>query len=150
MSDTSRALVETLYFWGPMPATDLAAIAKLSQPSVQRALDKLREQQLVTWETRGRTRPVSLTSEGQACAADLVAIRDRVLQQATACLNAEEQAALAPLLDKMLTALTHSAETARHMCRFCDHDVCDGPACPVGETARALTKDRGGHHRDTA
>ncbi len=139
LSDSSRALLESLYFRGPMPATSLAAIAGLAQPSAQRALDKLRRQGLVTWDAQGRSRPVSLTGEGRDRAEALVALRDRVLRQATTALSADEQATLAPLLERMLAALTTSAEDARHMCRFCDHALCDGPACPVDEKARSLS-----------
>ncbi|TYC52961.1 MarR family transcriptional regulator [Rhodobacterales bacterium] len=146
MSDTSRALMETLYFWGPMSATQLAEIAGLTQPSAKRALDKLREAGLVEWPDAGRTRPARLTGRGRSLVVELIADRDDVLRQATSVLTREEQMTLAPLLEKMLTALTGSPEEARHMCRFCDHAICDGPLCPVGERARAL---RGAHH-DTA
>jgi len=27
---------------------------------------------------------------------------------------------------------------ARHICRFCDHGICDGPRCPVGSAATEL------------
>ncbi|MGI3168295.1 MarR family winged helix-turn-helix transcriptional regulator [Pseudooceanicola sp. C21-150M6] len=140
LSDSSRALLETLRFHAPLPATRLAAIAGLSQPATQRALDRLRDDGLVHWPDTGRTRPADLTPEGLRRADDLVATRDDVLRQATSALSAAEQAQLAPLLAKMLTTLTPSPEAARHMCRFSDHALCDGPACPVDTRARALSE----------
>lgn len=140
MSDTSRALLESLRFHGAMSATELADIAGLTQPSAKRALDRLRQDGFVDWPNAGRTRPVCLTGRGRSIVAGLVASREAVLRQATSALAREEQAQLAPLLRKMLAALTGSTKEARYMCRFCDHALCDGPACPVGEQARALQR----------
>lgn len=104
MSDTSRALLETLHFRGAMSATQLAEIAELTQPSAKRALDKLRQDGLVDWPDAGRTRPARLTKTGRILAKELVADRDAVLRQATSALAPEEREALAALLAKIRIA----------------------------------------------
>lgn len=143
LSDSSRALISTLHYWGPMSATELAGIAGLSQPAATRALDRLRREGSVDWPDSGRTRPVSLTAAGRDRARDLMGRRDAFLQKSLAALTGEERAVLSPLLERMLAGLTGSEGEARHMCRFCDHVLCDGPACPVGECVRAM---EGGPH----
>ncbi|UUX49632.1 MarR family transcriptional regulator [Nisaea acidiphila] len=137
-SESSRALLATLAHWEPVSATDLARIVGLSQPAATRALEKLRAEGLVDWPASGRTRPVNLTPHGREIAAAQEQARYDVLSDAISALSDNEQEVLETALINMLARLTESPAAARHLCRFCDHGLCDGPACPVGTRARAL------------
>lgn len=142
VSSSHHALLATLRHRGPLPVTDLAAIAGLSQPATTRALQELQRQALVEpIPTPGRQRPYRLTADGLCAARDTEEQRLGVTRALVNGLCDTERQTLDHLLTRLLTDLTPDTAGARHICRLCDHAVCAGPACPVGSQARALSKN---------
>jgi hypothetical protein len=41
------------------------------------------------------------------------------------------------VLERVLQQKPRSRTEARHACRLCDHGVCRGVACPIGESVPA-------------
>ncbi|MFX6830780.1 hypothetical protein ABTH65_19060, partial [Acinetobacter baumannii] len=50
----------------------------------------------------------------------------------------DERAPFDGMLARILAAATSSRRFARTTCRYCDHTICDGAACPIGCRAREL------------
>lgn len=134
LSATAQAILLTLRHWAPMPAAEISSIIRVSQPATARALDRLRAQSLIIWAEQGRTRPVSLTTQGRDVAASLEKSRYRLLAHTLSPLSAAESRQLARLLEKLLAGPERDRAEARYTCRFCDHRVCDGEQCPVGRS----------------
>lgn len=138
-SDSSAAALLTLLHWGKTPVTELAAVLRLSQPATTRLVAKLVEQGLVERvEAPGRLAPVRLSTKGRSRARSLQARRIARLEQAMAPLKSSDREQLDRMLSSILAGLVKNRRHARQICRLCDHDICDGPLCPVGSAARAI------------
>ncbi|SMF02045.1 DNA-binding transcriptional regulator, MarR family [Tistlia consotensis] len=137
LSPSSAAALLTLRHHGPLATTALAAILNLSQPAATRLLDRLEAEGLVARkaEAAGRSVPLALTAAGRRRAERLQAARLAASRRALEALSTAERGTLHKLLAKALGGLTEDRSQARHLCRFCDHGLCDGPACPVGSAA---------------
>lgn len=134
------AALLTLRHHGPMPTTALARILGVTQPAATRLLDRLCAEGAVarTAAPGRREGAVSLTAEGRAEAETLQSARLAALARLAAPLDAPARAALSHALDALLGAAVRDRPQARRLCRFCDHALCDGPACPVGRAAARI------------
>jgi DNA-binding MarR family transcriptional regulator len=134
-----------LRYQAPYTATALAPVLGLTQPTAARIVDGLQRDGFAMRVpgTRGRAAPVRLTGSGVALADDLQRRRIAALGGALAPLDAAERQALDQLLDRVLKPMVTSRRYARHVCRFCDHETCDGPLCPVGCAATELERAGG-------
>lgn len=136
-SPSTSAAILTLHFQAPLTGTQLSRILRLSQPATVRLLEKLVEAGLVARDMQGGGKEVqlSLTPPGKARAEAFLGSRNRALNALLAPLPPEKRKLLANLLDDMLPTAVESRADARFLCRYCDHGICDGPACPIGRRA---------------
>ena len=140
-SSSKAAILLWLYHWAPVGVVELGRVVGLSQPACTRAVDSLVEQGLADrTHLSGKEVRLELTAAGRRAARRMqqrrLAACAGLLEALTPC----EQALFATLADKLLKAPVSGRAYARHVCRFCDHAVCDGPLCPIGSQAFALEK----------
>ena len=141
VSPSAAALLLTVHHWPGITATELAAVAGVTQPTATRVLDGLERRGWLRRQARGgRTTPLRLTAAGQRQAKSLQAARLQALDRLLAPVPIPEQAAFERTLAKILAAATTSRAFARTTCRLCDHAVCDGPDCPIGTRANQLDR----------
>lgn len=132
-SPSSAAILLWLTYWPPMSVSELGKVLRLSQPACSRAIDRLVDAGLVRKSDSGsRETWVEILPAGRAEARRLQARRLSAFGGMLGALTKSEQAEFTNLLDKLLAGVITSRADARHICRFCDHGVCDGPLCPVG------------------
>jgi MarR family transcriptional repressor of emrRAB len=85
-----------------------------------------------------RSHALRLTAAGRAAAQRIRDTRQDVLQRALAPLDDAAIAQLGKLLEPVLAALPADRDAARHLCRLCDHAVCDNAnACPADHAVTA-------------
>ncbi len=139
LSPSAAAVLLTLHHHSPLTTAELAQIISIAQPTVTRMVSGLAAQGLIRREERaGRITPLTLTAEGDKRALALQAARAAAIAPLLAVLAPDERAALDAMLGRILAAATPSRRFARTTCRYCDHTICDGPACPIGTRAREL------------
>ena len=137
-SRSAAACLLTLGHFAPMTTSALARRLGISQPTAVRVVDGLARADLVERAPRvGRSAPLGLTRAGRALAARVQAERLSRIGALLAPLAAAEQAELGRLLAKILRAAPSDRAEAQRSCRLCAHDLCDGPACPLGSGADA-------------
>ncbi|MDY7104927.1 MAG: MarR family transcriptional regulator [Actinomycetota bacterium] len=141
-SASATAVVLTLLHHGPMTTTELARIIGVRQPTAHRLVGHLVDDGLVERRGGGRRVELRLTRRGRAATHRSQRARVEVVEGLLGVLSAEELAFLDDAVSRVLAAATPDRATARNLCRFCDHAVCDGPACPVGMAATARERDR--------
>jgi DNA-binding MarR family transcriptional regulator len=131
-----------LRYQAPYTATALAPVLGLTQPTAARIVDGLQRDGLAERVpgAHGRAAPLRLTAKGTALADDLQRRRIAACARALAPLDAAECRTLDGLLDRVLQPMVTGRRYARHICRFCDHETCDGPLCPVGCAATQLER----------
>ena len=116
----------------------LAQTVGLTHSATVRLVDRLARDGLV--ERRGgmdgRSVGLHLTRRGAARRRAVLKGRHQVLSEALAALPAGDQAALTPLIEALLGAMTRDRQQADHICRLCDEDVCPEKICPVECAAR--------------
>lgn len=135
VSPSGAAALLTLLHRAPLTTTELARIVGVSQPAGVRLLDGLVAKGLVMRRrSGGREVPLELTPEGRDRASRLQAGRLARLNDALSVLSAEEREAFGSMAARMLAADRRTRAEARHLCRYCAHDICRGAACPVGST----------------
>mgnify|MGYP001369273973 CR=1 len=138
LSSSAVAALLTLWHRGPLSATELAEMFRVRQPTAHRLIRNLFEKGLVSRNPTGsRTIRFALSTSGRRRAADIQAHRLAAVDELLSVLNDQERAALDGLVSRVLAAATPDRRTARFMCRFCEHSVCDGPDCPVGSAVGA-------------
>jgi DNA-binding MarR family transcriptional regulator len=138
-SASTAAILAWLHHWAPIGVVELARVVGLTQPACTRALDKLVERGLVERTMlSGKEVRLALSARGHAQARQLQQRRQQACATLLQALSPAEQAQFARLADKLLQAPVTDRAYARQVCRFCDHAVCDGPACPIGCRATAL------------
>jgi len=138
-SRSAAAALQTLRYWGPLTATELARILGVSQPTMVRVVGGLISQRLA--KRRGkqaRSVAIELTAAGRGEAGRLQRARLAGVAKLLRALDAEQARSFEVSMDLLLSAVTDGRAAARRICRFCAHDICDGPACPVGARATAL------------
>lgn len=140
LAPSAAATLLWLRHWSPRTATEMAPILGLTQPTAQRIVDALLRDGLAARAkgVRGRAAPIELTAKGRKLAATLQARRLAAFTRALAPLGAGDRQVLGRLLDGLLRPMVGGRAYARHICRFCDHGICDGPLCPVGSAATEL------------
>jgi DNA-binding MarR family transcriptional regulator len=138
-SPSTAAILLWLNHWAPTGVVELARVVGLTQPACTRALDKLVERGLVERTAlSGKEVRLALSARGRTQARQLQQRRQQACAALLQVLSADEQAQFARLATKLLQAPVTDRTYARNVCRFCDHAVCDGPACPIGCRATAL------------
>ena len=123
---------------------DLRSAIGLTHSGAVRLVDRLAESGLV--ERRpgqdGRSVAVMLTPRGRRVAERTMAARAAVIDELLDRLGPAERAALVPLLERLVGAVTERRLAARvagrppsggWLCRLCDFDACGRPAgrCPA-------------------
>lgn len=147
-SESTASALLSLLHRSSLTVTELASVLQLAQPSVTRLIDKLEQGGLIKRLTpSGKRVPVALSTKGQAAAQAIQDNRLGSFADFCAVLDDAERAALDGILSKLLAVRVTSRRHARHICRQCDHAVCDGPSCPVGCAAAALD-DKGSRNVD--
>jgi DNA-binding MarR family transcriptional regulator len=133
MSDSSAAALMTLHHLGAITASVLAPVLGLTQPATVRLIERLEAAGLAARGRRqGRHVPLTLTSKGRRQARRLNERRAARAAARLDVLTLEERGALDRLVTKLLRGAARSRVEARHLCRFCDHEICRGDDCPVG------------------
>lgn len=119
-------------------ATALAQVLGITQSVAARLADDLQREGLVDKRPgrTGRDVALHLTPAGEALRARLLAARATAAAEVLAALDSPAQAALAPVIDRLLAALTPDRRTADHICRFCDEVACGAEDCPVERAAQ--------------
>jgi MarR family transcriptional regulator, negative regulator of the multidrug operon emrRAB len=82
-----------------------------------------------------RSIAVRLTTAGRREARAVLAARAELLDRAVAGLTERERRSLTIVLEKMLSAVTHSRQQAELVCRLCDLTACPQAECPVEQAA---------------
>jgi DNA-binding MarR family transcriptional regulator len=138
-SRSAAAALQTLRYWGPLTATELARILGVSQPTMVRVVDGLiRERLVIRRGKQARRVALELTRAGRSEAERLRRARLADVSSLLSALDVEQARSFEVSVDLLLAAITDGRPTARRICRFCAHDICDGPACPVGSRATTL------------
>ena len=138
-SHSAAAILQTLLYWGPLTATELARIIGVTQPTAVRVVGGLINEGLVKRHRKhARSVELELSKSGHAEAKRVRHVRLTEGAKLARVLNPTQRQSLETLVDLLLTSATDSRATARRICRFCAHDVCDGPVCPAGMRATIL------------
>jgi MarR family transcriptional regulator, negative regulator of the multidrug operon emrRAB len=151
LADAQRAAVEGVSGQGAAAPAALVALDKypgetvrffepilgLTQSGTVRLIDRLVDDGLVRRAPGrdGRTVALDLTAAGRRAAARVARARAQTMAAALAGLERDELAALERTLEKVLARFPVNRDDARHLCRLCDIDVCEG--CPVDAAATA-------------
>jgi MarR family transcriptional repressor of emrRAB len=128
------ALVALNGWLGGTTVDGLARVLHLTHSGTVRLADRLERDGLVERRagTDGRTRALHVTAAGARAAERLQGERFAALEDVLAGLGADGRAALVPLLERMLGAMTPDHAAAGRICRLCDPGVCGHPErCPV-------------------
>ncbi|GGF27822.1 hypothetical protein GCM10011611_37270 [Aliidongia dinghuensis] len=148
-SRSSVAALQTLLHWGPLTATELARILGVAQPTMVRVAGSLiREGLVMRRDKEARNVALELTRAGQSEAERLRRVRLVEMAQLLGALDGEQRRSLDGLVDLLLAAATNGRATARCICRFCAHGICEGAACPVGSRATVLDGEFKERRRD--
>ena len=135
LSASSAATLLTLMAKEAMSTTELARIVDRSQPATARLVDKLVSEGFINrQEKRGREIDLKLTTAGRRRATKLQKQRLQISASLLERLSPAERGVFDRMIDKLLENLAKTRAEARHICRFCDHGPCTGPACPVGRS----------------
>ncbi len=113
----------------------LSRVLGLTHSATVRMVDRLEQRGWVRRDrggSDGRTASLTLTSTGRATFRRLLKARNTALNQVTDVLEHPDNETLQKLLAKMLASLPRNRADARHICRMCEHGVCLGARCPVG------------------
>jgi len=140
---TSAAALASLSVRGPMNIEWLRRILGITHSACVRLVDRLEEGRLVYRRPAADRRAVELelTAGGQQAARELLQSRTDVIAAALAPLSPTEHAELERLVAKVLGAITVNRTNARHICRLCDHALCEREgACPVDAAATELER----------
>jgi DNA-binding MarR family transcriptional regulator len=115
----------------------------LSHSGAVRLVARLEDRGWIQREARsdGRKVGLQLTGSGRRMHDQLLAARRRLLEAALRPLSAKQRSSLEEALDALLRALPGDRTDAWHICRYCEHRVCRGDACPVG-SAGGVTEER--------
>ena len=115
----------------------LAPIIGFTPSAAVRLVERLEAVRLVRREQGEDKRQIrlSLTPKGSALRTRLLRARSAVIEKATASLDPRQVAELEAIVEAMLTSLTEGRESADHICRLCDENVCTPDTCPVEREA---------------
>lgn len=144
-TDLNPSITATILTLGQHDAQSLsqmAVVAGITHSAMVRLIDGLERKGLVTRGT-GRDRRevvISLTEAGQTLYATLRQVQTQVISPLTDGLSAQQKAVLETAMTHILSRLTLGRDSADHICRFCDEDVCHQGHCPVERQAQRLAK----------
>ena len=143
LSPRAASILITLRSRGALAISRIGAIAGIAQPTATRLIDGLEKSGHVERLPRdGRVVVVALTETGTEAAEKLQRARLDVVQRFIDPLDPHEREMLGGLIEKMIVANTESRTDARTTCRYCDHSVCHGDACPINRRATELESRR--------
>jgi len=141
-SSTGVAILCSLRRHGSMTATRLARIIGVSQPTCVRVVDGLAADGLLTRGPKaGRDVALNLTAAGDAEAQRLGRARLAAIMPLFDDMSLGEGVTLGMMIARIMAAATTGVESAQRNCRLCDHEVCAGPACPVGARAAEFSAE---------
>ena len=128
---------------GADPGLSVGALAQtvgLTHSATVRLVDRLARDELVERRggTDGRSVGLHLTRRGIARRRAILKGRNQILSEALAALPVNDQAALTPLIEALLGAITQDRQQADHICRLCDEDICPEATCPVESAAQRV------------
>ena len=140
---TSAAVLCALHTFAPGASIDeLRRVLGLSHSGGVRIVGRLEQEGLVVRAADpadARALRIDLTAAGRAEADRILRARRAAMEDLLGALDATEQAALAPLLERLLHAATGGVDDARHICRMCEPGVCGHPdRCPVTQALVAV------------
>ena len=116
----------------------LRHVLGISQPAAVRIADRLAAAGQLERRRGGdrRTLALHLTAEGDRAATAILQRRSERLRELLSALDEREQAALTPLLERLVSALASDRAGALRTCRLCDRAACtSAPGCPLEHTA---------------
>lgn len=118
------------------PVEHLRRVLGISQPATVRVVDRLASEGLVERRPGAdrRTLALHLTPAGERAAAEVLAQRAESLRAMLSALEPSEQAALVPLLERLVSSLADDRPGALHVCRLCDREACTRDGCPMDHT----------------
>jgi len=137
-TNSDSAALITLLDRGALTVDFLRRVVGLSHSATVRLVDRLSARRFVERGPGrdGRSIAVRLTPRGRRVATRLRQEREHALATSLATLDAGERAHLGSLIEKVLAGLTTDRWQARHICRLCDHGLCqDARGCPVDQAA---------------
>lgn len=135
LDETAAAALLTVAAHPGQPISDLAAGLGVTHSGAVRTADRLQDLGLVERYHPADDRRVTRlkpTSRGAALADQALSARRTAL---AGLLEQVDQAlipALGQAIEAILRGLPGSRHDAWHICRLCEHAVCQGTACPVG------------------
>ena len=116
---------------------ELRRVLGVSQPAAVRVVNRLVAEELVERRSGSdrRTLALHLTMAGERAASELLSRRTQSLRALLEVLGPDEQAALEPLLERLVAALAEDRPGALRVCRLCDRPACTSePGCPLDHT----------------
>jgi DNA-binding MarR family transcriptional regulator len=134
---SSPAALVHLQAYPGEPVEALRRVLGVSQPAAVRIVDRLAAEGLVERRPgpNRRTLALHLTDAGDRAARELLGRRTESLRSLLDALDLGEQAALEPLLERLVAALADDRPQAVRVCRLCDRPSCtSGPGCPLDHT----------------
>jgi DNA-binding MarR family transcriptional regulator len=131
------AAIVALDTWPDRSVDFLSRVLGLTHPGAVRLAERLAADRLLERRTGAdrRTAALRLTARGRAVARRARASRYRVLAGFARNLTPADRRALEAILDRALRRGRRVRVQAQRACRFCDHSVCRGNACPIGASA---------------
>lgn len=122
---------------GTRPGLTIASLSKIvgkQHSTTVRLVGQLELSRLVrraVSEDDARRVELYLTTAGSKRFKAIQKARLEVLGRRLSMLSASNQRTLHELLDDLLESVAVDLDSARHICRFCDHGICRGAMCPV-------------------
>lgn len=117
---------------------DLAGTLGSTHSGAVRVVDRLEDRGELE-RTPGADRralALRLTSVGHRIARRMLEARTASLERFMASVTVDHLTALSRLSDAVLRGGSRTPEEAWRLCRFCEHEVCRGRACPTGSTVK--------------
>ena len=134
LSASAAAALLTLHYHAPLTTTALSRIVRLSQPATTRLVEGLTSSGWVARSPgtgKGEIN-LALTAKGRRKAERIQQQRIAALATLLSGLSNGQKQQLSALLDHVVEPVVTDRASARHLCRFCDHDICDGALCLIG------------------
>ena len=133
-SATAVAALVTIAQYPGCSIEELRHALGLSHSATVRVVDRLAARGLVSRGAAERGPAVALapTASGTRLAAQVLAVRRRVVSEVAGELPGD----LGEVLETLLDRLTVDLETGHHICRLCDVAACPQDRCPVAERQR--------------
>lgn len=119
--------------------SELAVALSLTHSGAVRVVDRLQTAGLLSRQegVDGRSVGLAVTAAGLPAVDAALAERHRALDSLLESLAPAVRAGLVQGARALAAALPTDGRGAHRICRLCEHDVCRGPACPVGSAVTA-------------